>query len=540
MIHLHRRHTSIRELSRRFRVSRKVIRAIVRAHDPARPKHVVPARSPKIPRRSLLDPYRQRIQEILTQYHDARPKRVYEILKGEGYRGGCTIVKDLLRTIRPTPAVTPSERFETAPGVQAQQDWSPYTLSFGEVHAFSYVLGFSRRQYVEMLDGEDLFDLMRGHVRTFEYLRGVAETCLYDNQKAVVTRWELGRPIYNVRFLAFATHYGFRPQALPPRRPNLKGKVERPFFYLETSFFNCRTFRDKPDLDHQLRDWLVNTSDVHPHRTTRRRPIDLFREEEPHLLPLPVHPYDTAEVVYRIVSIDGYVGWDGNEYSVPPAYVTQPLAVKVTETTLTVYSPDIRRLTEHELRPPHLGERFQKSEHKISHANERGSKELDLLATALLELGPGAVDYLAGLKRCQGRVVAHHVGRILDLKRRYSADDISVALEHALRYHAYDCRSIERILAVRAQERTIEEPLSQMFRQELAQWISDHQFEPRSLDTYQRLLESAGRPIKQPDPSEEDPHAEQRDSGGQPEGTQARPDGTDPGPGDRGGAQGGS
>ena len=43
-------------------------------------------------------------------------------------------------------------------------------------------------------------------------------------------------------FLAFATHYGFKPQACRVRRPQTKGKVERKFFYVETSLFNGRTF----------------------------------------------------------------------------------------------------------------------------------------------------------------------------------------------------------------------------------------------------------------------------------------------------------
>ena len=57
----------------------------------------------------------------------------------------------------------------------------------------------------------------------------MAATCLYDNMKVVVTGYEDDVPVYNPRFLAFATHYGFRPVACRPRRPQTKGKVERPF-----------------------------------------------------------------------------------------------------------------------------------------------------------------------------------------------------------------------------------------------------------------------------------------------------------------------
>ena len=60
--------------------------------------------------------------------------------------------------------------------------------------------------------------------------------------KVVVSGHADDVPIYNPRFLAFATHYGFRPIACRVRRPQTKGKVERPFCYVETSLFNGRTF----------------------------------------------------------------------------------------------------------------------------------------------------------------------------------------------------------------------------------------------------------------------------------------------------------
>src|ERR1019366_9151849 len=44
------------------------------------------------------------------------------------------------------------------------------------------------------------------------------------------------------KFLAFATHYGFRPQACRVRRPQTKGKGERHFAYVESTLFNGGTF----------------------------------------------------------------------------------------------------------------------------------------------------------------------------------------------------------------------------------------------------------------------------------------------------------
>jgi hypothetical protein len=81
-------------------------------------------------------------------------------------------------------------------------DWATYTIDFAQegrrkVQLFSYVLGYSRRQYIHFTASQDLESTLREHARAFEHLGGAAATCLYDNMKVVVARYEDGEPIYN-------------------------------------------------------------------------------------------------------------------------------------------------------------------------------------------------------------------------------------------------------------------------------------------------------------------------------------------------------
>jgi transposase len=166
----------------------------------------------------------------------------------------------------------------------------PFTESGAtKLTCFSLILGFSRRQYVHFCERENQLTLERQHIAAFERFQGVPEEILYDGQKAVVLRREAHRPIYNPKFLAFATHYGFRPVALPPRRPELKGKVERPFQYVEGNLLNARSLATKAELDALALAWMDTISDQHVHDTTRERPMDRFAREKDHLLPLPAH-----------------------------------------------------------------------------------------------------------------------------------------------------------------------------------------------------------------------------------------------------------
>ena len=71
-------------------------------------------------------------------------------------------------------------------------DYAVYDIDFTSegrrrVYLFSYILGYSRRQYLRFVESQDFATTVREHVRAFAHLGGVAATCLYDNQKVVVT-----------------------------------------------------------------------------------------------------------------------------------------------------------------------------------------------------------------------------------------------------------------------------------------------------------------------------------------------------------------
>ncbi len=352
-----------------------------------------------------------------------------------------------------------------------------------ESTVFSYLLGYSRRQYLRFTERQDFETLLREHIRAFEHLQGVAATCLYDNMKTVVDRWEGGEPLYNTRFLAFATHYGFRPRACWPRRPQTKGKVERPFWYVEVNLLNGRTFSSLEHLNQTTAVWLANTADVRIHRETGKRPIDAFVEEQPHLLKLPGAAYDTAKVVYRVVDVEGMISYENNLYSTPWRFVGRMLPVRVTEHELIVYDPaSLDVVACHSLVPrPCKGERRIDAAHRPA----RDSKEQEeVLRQRFGQLGEPAVRFLEGLLRTH-RDGKSQARKVLSLLSLYHRDDVLAAIERAVRYHAFSCHSVERILAVQARPRPPLECWNDRYQPNLT---DDTRVEPRPTADYQDLL----------------------------------------------------
>lgn len=494
---------SIRGLARDLQVSRNMVRRVLRKNATQRDEghHRVterPRQAHTTPRGSKLDPFAEQMEQLLDRFPRITGQRMFEELRDAGYQGGKTIVHDKLRKLRPQPKRDPTVRFETAPGKQGQMDWSPYTLRFkrtgkATVQCFSYILGFSRRQYIAMATNRVFHTLIRRHRDTFEYHEGVPGQCLYDSEKTVVLRWEANRPVFNPAFVAFITHYRCKPVACRRGRAQTKGKIERPFQYVENNLLNAREFEDIEHLRATARWWMREISDKHIHDTTGRPPIELFFEQEHEaLLPLPVHPYDCSEVCLRVCSLDGFVEFETNTYSVPYGHVADILTLKATEMEIIIYSPELDLIAWHERLP-------NGARREVENIDHRGGKHLryglEPVQEAFVALGEEADTFLQGLKQKHHRNPGFHARSILRLKETFHCDDIHKALIHATRYQAFDARQVERILKARAKPRDLESIRNEKARTELQTRLPPVQ--QRSLDAYDRLLRSEDEPCEQ-------------------------------------------
>jgi transposase len=185
LVTLHRQGLSCRALARALGVSRNTVKVLRAAHTAAREtEHEALAPPPsRAPRASKLDAYRAHIKDLLDRYPDITAQRVFETLREQGFPGGYTAVKKSLRRLRPPPRPEPSLATpEYGPGEMAESDWSPYDVRYTDgqkdkVQAFSYVLVYSRRKYLDLYRHADFFGLMDDHVQAFARFGGCAHRC---------------------------------------------------------------------------------------------------------------------------------------------------------------------------------------------------------------------------------------------------------------------------------------------------------------------------------------------------------------------------
>ena len=211
---------------------------------------------------SKLDAYKAEVDRLLSEGVWNTVVILREI-RAKGYEGGRTILREYVqpkRALRPGKATV---RFETEPGEQLQSDWGEVIVPIAgqevKVHFIVNELCYSRRFHFWCTDSEDAEHTYEGLIRSFEYLGGVSEQVLVDNQKSAVLRHPANdKPYFNERFVDLAGQYGFTPRACKPYRARTKGKDERMVGYIKGNFFvRYRSFESWVHLNQLAEKWLV-------------------------------------------------------------------------------------------------------------------------------------------------------------------------------------------------------------------------------------------------------------------------------------------
>jgi transposase len=394
---------------------------------------------------SILDPYKEYINQRLEKY-DLTATRIQREITEQGYSGSYTILRQYVQQLKgakPKPAFV---RFETEPGEQGQMDWSDFGwVEFDgqrrRLWCFAMVLGYSRTLYIEFSHSQNLVSLGKAHINAFRYFGGVTDTVLYDNMKTVVLSREGNRIHWNPQFMDFASHYGFLPKLCLPGRKETKGKIERPFSYIRSSFFRGTDFVNLTDVNEKGWNWLDNVANTRIHGTTQAVPFDWLKDEN--LNHLRGEDYILEHSEMRKSHKDCYISFDGNRYSVPYQYSCRDLTVRLRDEELRIFYGDeliaTHRLSYQRGRMITDARHFQGIPKPAYPSGVRAVREVFLVHF------PGANPFLDGLVKAKYGNVRYHMLQIRNLLEDYPVAVVESAIERAMLYGAFDCGTIRNI-----------------------------------------------------------------------------------------------
>ena len=421
-----------------------------------------------VPRSSRLDPFKARIVRLL-ESHPYSAQQIYQRLREEGFAGGCTIVKDYVRRVRP-PRREAFLKLSFAAGECAQLDWGEFgSIGVGSTRRrlsfFVMVLCYSRLMYVEFTVAQTMEHFLAAHEHAFAAFQGCPTRLMIDNLKsAVLTRVVGEAPVFNARYLDFARHWGFAISPCNVAKGNEKGRVENGVGYVKKNFLNGLDLLDFSAVNPAAQVWLATIANVRIHGETHRRPVDLFKEEQPHLRPLNPLPYDIGRIKSQRASKQFRIALDSNRYSVPAEFASQRLTVKAYPDRVCIYHQD--KLIARHVRSYDRRQDIEDPDHPKALLAQRSNAREQRLLMQFLSLSRHAPVYYEGLE--QRRVnPPHHLRKIVTLSEIYGVDAVDRALQDGIAFAAYSCEYIANILEMRARETSAPGALHLTRRQDL-------------------------------------------------------------------------
>jgi Integrase core domain len=314
----------------------------------------------------------------------------------------------------------------------------------------------------------------------------VARTLVYDNLRSAVLE-RAGTAIrFHPRLLKLAGHYHFAPRPCTPGRANEKGKIERQIHYLRQAFFAARTFADVDDLNTQFRRWRDEIAHQRPHPESRDQTVaQVLAQEQPRLLSLPAHPFETH--VMRTVESGKtpYVRFDRNSYSIPHTHVRRPLTLLASATTvrLVAGADEIAR----HARSYDTGQTIEDLAH-LEGLLEATRQANPSTGRDRLRLAVPAIGTLFERLAARGDSLRAHTARLLGLLDDYGPRELAAAVARALERDALGADAIAHLLDTQRRLRRQTPPIPLALPDRPG--VRDLDVTPHSLESYDDLARS--------------------------------------------------
>ncbi|WP_163527242.1 IS21 family transposase [Halobacillus ihumii] len=286
-------------------------------------------------RKRKLDIYQEVILDWLREHPDLSASQISDWLEERcNFREiGESTVRTYVKELREKyhiPKVLNKRHFEALQelprGKQMQVDFGELKVKTTDgktikIYVIAFVLSHSRYKYVEWQEKPfTTRDVLRCHENAFEFYGGITEEIVYDQDKLMTVSENGGDLIFTEEFQAYKQNRNFRVFLCRKADPESKGKIENVVKFVKYNFGKNRVFHQIETWNEQCLAWLERKGNYQVHNTIKKRPVEVFALEKPHLrkvsLPLSFES-NLSYSITRMVHKDNVIKYKSNRYSVP-------------------------------------------------------------------------------------------------------------------------------------------------------------------------------------------------------------------------------
>jgi transposase len=339
------------------------------------------------------------------------------------------------------------------PGAECQVDFGrmgllddPGTGRRRVAHALIFTAVYSRHCYVHLTFRQDLPAVITGCDAAWAFFGGVFRVLIADNMAAVVDRAHPTDPRLNQAFAEYAQDRGFAVDPARIRSPKDKPRVERMVQFVRGSFFAGEAFPGGlPQAQRAAEAWCAGRAGQRIHRTTRRRPAEVFAAEEaPRLLPAPVFPYEIPVYASAKVHRDHHIEVARALYSVPGNLIGRQVDVRADSRLVRVWHCGQLVKTHPRARP---GGRVTDPADLPAHKTAYAMRDIGYLQRLADDTGPAVGAYAAALlDHPLPWTRMRQVYALLGLARNWGPGRVDAACARALEAEAVSVALIGRML----------------------------------------------------------------------------------------------
>ncbi len=341
------------------------------------------------------------------------------------------------------------DRLEFLPGEEAQVDYgqgaltlNPRTGKYRRPRLFIMTLKYSRRSFRKVVwkSGQEAWAKL--HEEAFRYFGGCPQYVVLDNLKEGVIKPDIYEPELNAVYASVLSHYSVVADPCRVADPNRKGTVESAIQHTQDTALKGRRFETIEDQNQHLMRWEENWASKRVHGRTKRQVEEMFMEEKPHLMDLPLTQFSYFSQVIRTVQDDGLIQINNCFYAALPAKLHSKVIVRVYAFEIEIIDPPTLSVMRRHPKSYKKGMVFMEEKDRIFNP----SRQTNYLFARAAEIGPHTKELCKVLFNEEGRPGQRRMRGIVDLARKFEAGYIEQAALLAVSRGLRKCRVIRRLV----------------------------------------------------------------------------------------------